>query len=149
SWTPSNQALVKYMKHQGHEVPKDFKTDKDTTNKTELARLFKSTNDQMYDRVLKYRKAQTVLKNHMKNWRPSDDGRVHSTFYFDPATGQVSSRRPNVQNAPKRDDPEFGGYAKVFRSMVRAKEGHVILEFDFKSFPAQTLAFEAEDADYL
>jgi DNA polymerase I-like protein with 3'-5' exonuclease and polymerase domains len=148
-WTPSNQALVGYMKHKNHPVPKDFKGDKDTTNKMELARLYNSTKDPMYKKVLGYRKAQTVITNHMKNWLPGEDERVHSTFYFDPATGQLSSRRPNVQNAPKRDDPEFGGYAKAFRSMVKAKPGHTILELDFKSFHAQTLAFEAEDADYL
>lgn len=33
--------------------------------------------------------------------------------------------------------------------MIKAREGHTIVEFDFKSFHAQTLAFEAQDPDYL
>lgn len=148
-WTPSNKGLITYMRHRGHPVPKNFKTDKDTTNKLEIARLFRSTKDPLYEQVLYYRKAQTVLKNHIKNWAPGPDGLVHSTFYYDPATGQLSSRRPNVQNAPARDDPEFGGYAKVFRTMVKARDQHTLLEFDWKSAHAQTLAFEAEDPDYL
>lgn len=148
-WTPSNQALVAYMKHKGHPVPRDFSNEKDTTNKLELARLYKETKDPLYRAVLNYRKAQTILTNHIKNWKPGTDNKVHSTFYFDPATAQLSSRRPNVQNAPKRDDAEFAGYADAFRSMIKAPQGFSLVELDFKSFHAQTLAFEAEDADYL
>lgn len=33
--------------------------------------------------------------------------------------------------------------------MIAAPPGRTLMEFDFKSFHAQTLAFEAEDADYL
>lgn len=148
-WTPSNKGLLAYIKHRRHPVPRQFKTGKETTAAIEIQRLARTTKDPLYAQVIQYRKAQTVLKNHVKNWQPGVDSRVHTTFYFGPATGQLSSRRPNIQNAPKHDDPEFGGYAKVFRSMIKARPGRTILEFDFKSFHAQTLAFEAEDADYL
>jgi hypothetical protein len=149
-WKPSKQSLVAYMKLKGHPVPKDFQGEKDTTGATQLARLFRSTKDPMYEKVLRYRKAQTILTNHMKNWKPGPDGRVHSVYYFDPATGQLSSRRPNVQNAPHHDDPEFGSdYAHRFRGMIQAPEGFQIAEFDMKSAHVQTLAFEAEDADLL
>jgi DNA polymerase I-like protein with 3'-5' exonuclease and polymerase domains len=144
-WTPSNKGLVNYIRHRGHPVPKHFKTGKDTTGKLELVRLFRSTHDPLYETIIHYRKAQTILKSFLTGWKPGPDGRVHSTFYFDPATGQLSSRRPNVQNAPKHDDPEFGGYARIFRTMVRARPGHTILEFDYKSFHVQTLGFEARD----
>jgi DNA polymerase I-like protein with 3'-5' exonuclease and polymerase domains len=148
-WTPSNKGLLNYIKFKGHVVPKNFKTGKETTQALEIQRLSRSTKDPLYASVIQYRKAQTVLTNHVKNWRPGPDARVHTSFYYDPASGQLSSRRPNIQNAPKHDDPEFGGYAKVFRSMIKARSGHTILEFDFKSFHAQTLAFESEDKDYL
>lgn len=149
-WKASNQSLTRYMRYRGHPVPKNFKNDKDTTNQLELARLARSTGDPLYAAVLRYRKVQTILKNHIKNWAPGPDGRVHSTFYFDPATGQLSSRRPNVQNAPHHDDPEYGGeYAEKFRSMVSAKEGCTILEFDYRAFHVQTLGFEAQDAEIM
>ena len=148
-WTPSNKGLIDYIKFKGHVVPTNYKTKKETTNAIEVRRLSRTTKDPLYMAVMQYRKAQTVLKNHVKNWVPGTDERVHTSFYYDPATGQLSSRRPNVQNAPKHDDPEFGGYAKVFRSMIKARPGRTILEFDFKSFHAQTLAFESEDRDYL
>lgn len=148
-WTPSNQGLLRYIKFRGHPVPIDRKKKKENTQALEIQRLARKTKDPLYVAVIQYRKAQTVLKNHVKNWVPGQDARVHSSFYFSPATGQLSSRRPNVQNAPKHDDPEFGGYAKVFRSMIKARPGRTILEFDFKSFHAQTLAFESGDKDYL
>lgn len=148
-WSPSNKGLLEYIKFKQHSVPKDFKTKKETTKALEVKRLAKTTKDPLYASVIQYRKAQTVLTNHVKNWIPSAEGRVHTSFYYDPATGQLSSRRPNVQNAPKHDDPEFGGYAKVFRSMIKARPGRTILEFDFKSFHAQTLAFESQDPAYL
>lgn len=145
TWKPSNKGLLAYIRFRGHKVPKDIKTGADTTTEMEIARLARSTGDPLYATVIQYRKAQTILKNHVKNWHPAADGRVHTTFYLDPATGQLSSRRPNVQNAPAHDDPEFGGYAKVFRSMVKAKPGHMLLEFDYKAFHVQTLGFEARD----
>jgi DNA polymerase I-like protein with 3'-5' exonuclease and polymerase domains len=148
-WTPSNQGLLKYIVAKGHPIPTDFKTKRKTTNKLEIARLSRTTKDALYATVLSYRKAQTVLSNHVKNWKPGSDDRVHATFYFDPATGQLSSRRPNVQNAPKHDDPEFGGYGKVFRSMIAAKPDHMIMEFDYKAFHIQTAGFEAQDANMM
>ena len=144
-WKPSTKNLIVYMEAKGHEVPKHFKTNKPTTQHKEIARLYRSTKDPLYDVTLRYRKAATILTNHMANWEPGEDERVHSTFYFDPATGQLSSRRPNIQNAPAHDDPEFGGYSSEFRSMVKASPGHKIMEFDFHGFHVATLAFEARD----
>src|SRR5579872_1082242 len=152
-WAPSNKGLIRYMRHRGHTVPTDYKTKKETTGELELKRLARSTDDPLYWKVLAYKKLSTVLDNHLPGWRPDADDRVHSTFYFDPATGQLSSRRPNLQNAPQQPPKDIKGLetnpADLFRSMVEARDGHILLEFDFKSFHAQTLAFEAEDADYL
>lgn len=148
-WTPSTQGLIRYMKYVGHEVPKALKTDRDTTNKTELRKMHQRTKDPLYGAVLRYRKAQTILSNHMENWKPGTDGRVHPSFYFDPATGQLSSRRPNAQNAPRHDDPEYGTYAREFRSMIKARPGNSLIEFDYSGFHVQTLGFEAQDADLM
>jgi uracil-DNA glycosylase family 4 len=139
-WKPSKQALTRYMRNAGHPVPKAIKSKEDTTNALELERLYRATKDPLYEKVLQYRKASTILTNHMENWTPGPDSRVHPVFYFSPATGQLSSRRPNAQNAPTH-----GEYALLFRRIVKARPQHTILEFDFKSFHVQTLAFEAED----
>jgi uracil-DNA glycosylase family 4 len=147
-WVPSGGAqggLVRYMKFKGHPVPRDYKKGTETTTEKELVRLAKKTRDPLYQAVLEYRSAETMLNNHIKNWEPGPDERVHPTFYCDTATGQLAARRPNSQNAPKHK-PEQG---KLFRSMVRAREGCTLIEADYRAFHAQTLAFEARDPDYL
>ena len=144
-WTPSPKNLIAYMKYRKHPIPANYKTGKATTDQTELARLAKKTKDLLYNVVLEYREISTVIDNHVKNWEPSHDDRVHPTFYYETGTGQLASRRPNVQNAPKHKKAT----ADIFRSMVEAPDGYTILSFDYKSFHAQTLAFEAQDPDYL
>ena len=154
AWKPSggvNGGLIRYMKFKGHPVPKDYKTEKETTGDRELVRLWKKTKDPLYETIFEYRDVCTMLDNHMENWRPGIDGRVHPDIYI-ASTGQLAARRPNTMNAPKHAVSK-SGRAKplndLFRSMVVAKPGHTFLAFDYKSFHAQTLAFEAQDPDYL
>lgn len=137
---PSNVALKRYMILKGHPVPKHWKTKKDTTNQDELRRLAKSTRDPLYSLVLSYRDDQTVRNNHLHNWMPSDDGRVHPTFYHT-ATGQLESRRPNTMNAPNHKEEQ----RELFRSVVQARPGHTLLSFDYKGFHALYLAWESGD----
>lgn len=144
-WTPSIKNLTVYAKAQKHQIPKAYGSDKDTFAHLELERLYAKTKDAVYGKVIDYRRLSTFLDNHLENWKPAADGAVHSTFTFAPATGQLSSRRPNIQNAPKHGD----ALANDFRSMIEAPPGHVLLEFDFKSFHALTLGFEAGDKDYM
>lgn len=63
---------------------------------------------------------------------------------FRPATGQLASQSPNVQNFPKHAE-----LAKELRDCVEAPEGYQIVEFDYKSFHALTLGFESRDCDYM
>jgi uracil-DNA glycosylase family 4 len=144
-WKPSTQQLTKYAEFRGHEIPRDFKTKKVTFDQLHLKRLYAKTRDPLYQAILEYKDATTVLSNHIVNWKPDDGGRVHSTFYYDPATGQLSSRRPNIQNAPKHKKEQ----GDLFRSIIRAPEGRTLIEFDYKSFHALTLGFEACDPDYM
>src|SRR5207302_210888 len=58
SWTPSNKGLLKYIKHRGHPVPRQFKTGKETTQALEIQRLARSTKDPLYATVIQYRKSQ-------------------------------------------------------------------------------------------
>lgn len=144
-WKPSQPGLVRYMKHRKHPVPRAFKTDKETTAELELKRLAKSTRDPIYNAVVEYRELKTLLSNHVANWAPRPDGRVHPTFYYETGTGQLGARRPNSMNAPRHK----ANQGDIFRSMIVPKEGHTLVELDYKSFHVQTLAFEARDPDLL
>jgi uracil-DNA glycosylase family 4 len=145
TWKPSNQKLTDYTKFRGYDLPHDFKTKKVSFAQIYMKRLFSKTKDPLFEKVIEYKDVATVLSNHIANWEPDTSGRVHSTFYYIPATGQLSSKRPNIQNAPKHKKEQ----GDLFRSIIRATEGKVLIEFDYKSFHALTLGFEAGDPDYM
>ncbi len=146
---PSPKQLIRYMRHRKHEVPRNMKEDRDTTAAKELERLARKTGDRLYLRVIHYRELRTMKGTFVDGWAPSSDGRVHTTFTFAPATGQLSSRDPNVQNAPEHEkEGRETGLADKFQRVIEAPLGHKIVSFDHKSFHAQTLAYLAKDRDY-
>jgi uracil-DNA glycosylase family 4 len=140
----SSQQLIRYMRLRNHPVPTAFKSTTETTGEKELERLWKKTKDPLYLKVLELRKLKKVQSTYVDGWKLGQDGRVHSTFIYAPATGQLSSREPNIQNAPKH-----GELAKSFRKTIAAKEGHKLVEFDYTAAHALTLGFEAHDRNYM
>lgn len=138
------QQLIAYMRFKKHPVPKDLRTEDETTAKKELERLAKKTNDPFYNEIIDWRSTNKMLGTYVIGFTPDIHGRVHTTFTFAPGTGQLSSRNPNIQNIPKHSK-----LAKAFRRMIEAPAGFKIMEFDYKSFHALTLGFEAQDADYM
>ena len=141
---PSSQQLKAYMRHRGHKIPKIPGSDTETANKLGLQRLYARTRDPLYPKVLEYLEAQKIASTYIDGWEPRADGKVHTTFTFRPATGQLSSMRPNCQNIPRRVN-----LAKPFRKMIVASPGCTLVSFDYKSFHALTLGFEAKDPDYI
>ncbi len=147
----SSQQIIRYMQHRGHPVPKNPKTDRDTSSHRELERLEKQTKDPLYRQIIESRGVSIMRKTFVEGWAPAADGRVHSEYYHATGTGQLSSRRPNVQNRPS---PKYGDAAKMelakeFAGIVVASPGHTLIELDFKSAHALTLGFEAKDPDYM
>jgi uracil-DNA glycosylase family 4 len=137
------QQLLAYMRFKRHRVPVR-RGGGETTAKAELERLARSTNDPLYKLLIEYREVEKILSTYVDGWAPESDGRVHTTFSHAPATGQLASADPNIQNAPRKV-----ALAKAFRRIVEARSGHRLVEFDYKSFHALTLGFEARDADYM
>lgn len=117
-WKPSggpNGGLVRFMAHKGWPCPRDFKTNKVTFVDKELERLARQyPKEPLFQAIREYRSAAGMLDNHMVNWAPGADERVHPTFYYDTATGQLGARRPNSQNAPKHKK----GQGNLFRWMI-------------------------------
>ena len=140
-WCPSHHGLIRYMKHKGHKVPTDWKSGKETIEELGLTRLAKSTGDPLYKLVRGRSDLSTLLTNHVKNWEPGPDGLVHPQFYYDTATGQLAARRPNSMNAPHHKESQ----GPIFRSMIIAPEGHLIVEWDYKGFHSLILGYLARD----
>jgi hypothetical protein len=149
----SRNQVIKYMKAKGHPVPKDKHREDDagenpdTTAAKELMRLAAKTGDLFYLKVIEYRGMTKLRGTYVDGFAPGPDGCVHTTFTFDTGIGQLSSRNPNIQNFPKlKPTPEL---AKSMRTMVAAKPGRVLTEWDFKSCHIITLGFLAEDLQYM
>ena len=151
----SNPQIKAYMVAKGHPIPKSREEDdegnrKDTTNKKELQRLSRKTGDTFYLKVIQYRELTKARGTYVQGFVPAADGCVHTTFTFDTAIAQLSSRNPCVQQFPKHGTSEF--QRRLFaamRKMVAAKSGKVLLEIDYRSCHVLTLGFLAGDATWM
>jgi hypothetical protein len=151
----SSQQIIAYMRHRGHKVPKHAKTDAETSNKEELARLAKKHNDQLYTKVVEHREFDKIENTYVGKldkdtgkasggWTPGADGKVHPTFTYAPATTQLSSRGPNSQNRPKRHT-----FAEAFGQTIIAAPSCRRVNLDYKSFHVLTLGFEADSQRWM
>jgi len=136
-------------------VPKKFREDKETTEKKELERLGAKTKDSFFSKVVEHREYGKIKGTYVDGWWPWPDGRVHATFSFGPATGQLASSQPATMTGPKpggRDtlaEARKTELAERWRSIIVAPPGYKLLEFDMKSFHALTLGYNAKDLDYM
>lgn len=125
-------------------IPTDHKTGKETTAEAGIRRLAQKTNDNVLPLVLNYREISKLQGTYVKGWKPGPDGRVHPSFGFKPATGQLSSENPNAQNMVQHSE-----LARVMNQMIRARLGYKMVKLDWKSFHAITAGFEAQDLDFV
>lgn len=148
----SSQQMLRYMKAKGHPVPKDKHREDDegnnpdTTNAKELTRLANRTGDTFYLKVIEYRGLTKMRGTYIEGFKPGADSRVHPTFTFATAIGQLTARNPNSQNFPKlKPTPKL---AKAMRGMICADDGYMLTEIDFKSCHVITLGYLAGDENY-
>ena len=92
--------------------------------------------------LLRWRKVNTALTNFIQPiiaQHEYGDGRVRSTIYplGAAATGRMSSTRMNIQQWPKQ-----GG----IRPILRADEGHLLIDADFSSVEVRVAAYVSGDA---
>jgi uracil-DNA glycosylase family 4 len=178
----SSQQLVKYIKWRNHKVPLKRNKEgelKPTTDKEHIYNLWIQTGDNLYEAIIRSRELNKMLSTYIgegdynefddtdvdldnlesiskkkeTGWPIGKDGRVHTTYVPEPATGQLSSKNPNVQNPPARGN-QFSskGYkalADKFRKTIAASSNKVIMEFDYTGFHALMLGFEAECESYM
>jgi uracil-DNA glycosylase len=136
-------------------VPKKFREDKDTTAKKELERLGAKTKDPFFAKVIEHREYGKIKSTYVEGWAPAADGRVHTTFSFGPATGQLSGSGPNTMNAPLPGgestpaEKRKTDLAHWFRDIIVAPTGYRLWEVDKRAFHATTLGFNAKDPAYM
>lgn len=63
-----------------------------------------------------------------------DDGLVHTQFdSLEARTGRLASQDPNIQNFPKRENPEI-------RNVIGVPEGHIMVAIDYGQIEARVIA---------
>lgn len=152
---PSNDQLIRYMKHMKHPVPwkkvKDERGKVETGAQKELVKVYKKTKDPLYKAVLEYRGCETAISRYVDGWVPDKDGRVHSEFMYVPASGQLNSVNPNAQNYIRHGAKDGANrkYANALRGMISAPDGYSLCELDFQAFHGVTSGFESRDKDFM
>ncbi len=153
-FNPNSPAQMKeYAMYRLHRIPMNSKR-KYAMDKETLERLYKTHSDPVYQITMDAKSIRKMRGTYGEGWlkrmSPVDEC-VHTQFLFLPASGQLSSTNPNIQNAPHplKGPPLQREFAQEFRDAVEAKPGYVLIELDYKSYHAQTLAWEAKDWQYL
>jgi DNA polymerase I-like protein with 3'-5' exonuclease and polymerase domains len=140
-FNPASPLQVRQLiQHLGLPVPKGKGADKDSTEAKHLKKLVKKNS--IFRTILDYRERAKLIDAYM--WEVQNDGRVHSTFGFNPSTWRKNSRNPNVQTVPKRND-----LATEFRRMVIASSGNLLVECDSSAIEAVLVGFYAGSNRYI
>jgi hypothetical protein len=173
----SPKQILAYLHYLDIPAPKSFKDkDKETTAKDELKKLARKYPriKPLIDGVIDYKEFTKVRSTYIAGWKAEmvdpvgyerpptltleeldlwdKIGFVHPTFVPWPATGQVGARNPNSTNVPAPkggSDDNKSKLAKAIRRVVEAKPGYVLIDFDWSSFHALTLGFNALDKHYM
>jgi uracil-DNA glycosylase family 4 len=96
------------------------------------------------------REKDHLLRNYIRGISKNtwSDGRIHPDFLlFGTVTGRLSIHNPPMQTLPKWGvDPEN---AKLIRRMIRASDGHVIVDIDYKNLELFVAHHYSQDVNLL
>ena len=71
----------------------------------------------------------------------SETGKIHTDFFsMGTETGRFSSRNPNLQNLPRKDNDHLG-----IRKLFIPSPNHVFLDFDFSQIELRVGAYYCKD----
>lgn len=153
----SSKQVLDLIKHFGHTPGTNRKSKKETSDEDTLRKLLKkyrtarkeSDRDaaELYKLILECRQLSKVLGTYVKGWKPGKDGRIHSTPGFWGKMFRISWRRPNIAATIADKEEEY--IAAGFRKCVRAPEGKVLLESDWKGIEAVLVGWFAGDESYM
>lgn len=114
-----------------------------STDTAVLEELSERTTDPMPKAILDYRGATKLLNTYVETLPTlaDDEERIHTTFLqTGTATGRLSSKDPNLQNIPVRDDA-----GRKIRSAFTAVPGTVLISADYAQIELVVLAHLSGD----
>ena len=113
NWNSTDQTQD-LARHYKLEIPKKRGEDREALESKTLRKFGKRK--QVFNDIWNARKRYKLISTY--DWKLGDDGRVRSKFGFHPSTWRKSSREPNLQNIPKRNE-----LAAAFRRTLIASPG--------------------------
>jgi uracil-DNA glycosylase family 4 len=141
----SPKHVANYLRDCGYPVPRNYLTDKETTDvKAIEALMVKHPKDLTLPQFLEYRQIKKMLGQYIDGYVPWDDGRIHTTFGQKATNLRYNSVKPNVQNVIQK-----GKYAQLYRQQFIPAPGHVLAELDHSGAEAHIVGFYANDPDYI
>lgn len=140
--SPNTKAYIRAM---GYRMPtKIDDPNAETTGKSELRKLADETGDAVLDLIYQWRDlAKTGLDYTGGAWVPGEDGRVHATFKFGTASGQLVAVAPAVMTFPEHSE-----IAKRAKAAIVAQPGHTLVKVDMRGFHARSIGWLAKDPVY-
>lgn len=97
--------------------------------------------------ILKYRELQKLLSTYIDTL-PSvikEDGRLHASFIqTGTTTGRFASNNPNLQNIPTKTER-----GKNIRNAFVAKEGYMLVSFDYSQIELRVAALMSQDSYFI
>lgn len=139
----STQQLQQVLFEERGLVPgKKTKTGYSTDNAV-LEELAERTTDPLPKEILTYRSATKLQSTYVETLPALADetGRIHTSFLqTGTATGRLSSRDPNLQNIPVRDDA-----GRKIRTAFTAVPGTVLISADYSQIELVVLAHLSKD----
>lgn len=111
-----------------------------STNEDEIKHL---SDDEFVQDVLEFRGKSKLASTYGSSWVKKElieeDGKVYSAFnQMGASTGRLSSSKPNVENIPVRETPEF-------RKAFIAEPGYVLIDADWSSQEPRIAAYLSKD----
>jgi uracil-DNA glycosylase family 4 len=154
----SSKQVISYIQHcvdtigDPWYIPTHIDTKKPSANKAGMEALIDATDDAALKQIEKCKKIAKLKDYCGEKWLPEEDGCVHAEFRIGATgTGQTTATNPPIQTYPKhlkKEDEWLKPTMSMIKGIIKAPEGHVMVETDCRSFHARMQAFLAEDAAY-
>jgi len=139
NWNSTDQ-VQDLARHFKFTIPKKRGEDREALEAKTLKSFGKKK--RVFADILAARQRHKLVSTY--NWECDSEGRVHTKFGFHPSNWRKSSRDPNLQNIPKRNE-----LAAAFRRTIIAAPGHVLIEADSSAIEAVLVGYCAQSPRYI
>jgi DNA polymerase I-like protein with 3'-5' exonuclease and polymerase domains len=144
----SHTQIKELIRHYGHELGYDRKTEQESANRKHLEKLQSKWGDKypFYGIKIEEAKVSKTLSTYCAVDLVEADGLLHTHFVNNPWSWRLASTAINMQTWGKR---EGNPWAKKARRQIIARPGHVFVQADSTSIEAILTGFLINDPNFI